>query len=272
MSIMSKPNGNKQQNGNGSKEITKVDEQPSGLAIPDDVMSLFPKMEETAPLQREFFSSPYVQFMDTRSAKYADVVQKLGGTPPGTPVLILPTGDMYRLDNMQFWLTPFRFQHWSVINDKNELLQSAVNVDQVPSDGKRWNEFIESIAIVMTHDGPMPTRIGWKTTKCNAAHDVYKALDDVVNAPQKFASISVDHAAAMQAIPLPWLRAYGIIQLKAGKGDYDYIAANAMVKATSAGQYAAIAQMLANADTKRILQTCIEGHNERITEVKKKCI
>lgn len=243
----------------------------SNLAIPDDVLALFPKMEETAPLERDFFSSPYIQFVDTRARNLADIIQKLGQVPNGTPVLHLPDGRKYRLDNMQVWLSPFRFQHWSVINDKNELLQCALMLDNVPNDNKTWNEFVETVAVVMTHDGPCAARIGWKTTKTPAAHEIYNALEEATKLPEKWGAYSVDHAASL-AIPIGWLRAYGVIQLKAGKGTYDYVQANSQVKPTSAGQYGSIVKFMQAVEGKRMLQSCIDSHKEREQEVKKKCI
>lgn len=244
----------------------------SALALADDVLGMIPDVQSMAPIERELYSSPYLQFMDPRAKNYGDAVQKLGQLPVGTPVLILPGGIMYRLDNPQVWLTPFRFQHWSVINDKNQLLQSALLSENVPQDGKKWNEFVETVAIVMTHDGPIPARVGFKTVKTPAAHDIYGSLNECVNNPAKWQAQSVDHAAACSAIAQAWLRLHGVITLKAGKGDYDYIQANASVKPTSAGQYAAIVTMLNSEAGKKYLAACIEGHKEREIEVKKKCI
>lgn len=248
------------------------DVKPSPIALAADVLALIPDVQAMAPLQRELFTSPYVQFMDSRAGNYSDVIQKIGNVPAGTPVLIFPDGRVYRLDNMQYWLTPFRFQHWSVLDQKNTPLQSAVDVDKIPNDGKRWAEFVETVALVMTPDGIFPARIGFKTTKTPAAHEVYNSLNECINNPDKWAAQSVDHATAMAIIPQAWLRMHGIVQLKTGKGDYDYIQANATVKPTSAGQFATIVAALNHPDCKKLLQSCIEGHNERIEEIKKKCI
>lgn len=241
-----------------------------------DAMALFTAPQEAppAPLQSSSEKTPYVAFFHPLNKIAADIIGKLGKVPEGVPILVRPDGSMERLDNMKFWVCPGYLQHFSSIDDSNGILQSKL---ENPKD-YTFGEHVETVCMVSTMKGIEPARITFRSTKCPAAHNIIDEQHAASNG-EVWAQNGPDHAAAVAAIAQPWLRVMGGITLEnkvakkpnpKTKQCMPYVQANAMCKPTSGGMYQALVKSAQEHGP--AIQSCLDAHNDRITEVRSKVI
>jgi hypothetical protein len=232
------------------------------------------------PLQKQGSGTPYIYFAHPKSDSYGDLCIVLKHKPAeGTPILVTPKDDgegniseeTYALPGMRFFLVPNMVQHYSTVNDKNEVQHAVFPPNRAPDYEHR--EHVEGLVFAFYPGGITPARLTFRGPKCMAAHSM--SNEAIAAQGAAWAAKSPDHATAVAGIPKAWQRVVGTITLtqetaKKASGNppqkRQYIIADVNPLPASAADYG----MLRAALAEKVTELTLESFNRRITEVRSK--
>lgn len=137
-------------------------------------------------LKPEVSACNYVQFLNSKSGKYADVLGSLGIKPKDwvadTPVLHTVTGPVL-LSPFRYFLTTQFFQHFSEFDDRYEILSSMMDIDEKP--GREFTECVEALIVVVVPPGGshkaeryFPAHMNFRGTKAAAFHTLNTHINE----------------------------------------------------------------------------------------------
>ena len=140
-----------------------------------------PKSTALAPMGRKPLLRPttqagcnYLQFLNTKAEKRGEICDQLkmksSQVPNDAPIVHTGTGPIL-CDPFRYVVTSQFFQHFSETDNKYQILNSVMDVDESP--GGDFKEYVEVILIVFPPKGqPVPVHAGLKTTKTGLFHKV----------------------------------------------------------------------------------------------------
>lgn len=216
-----------------------------------------------------FQGSAYVAFISTRSSSFGKLAVHIPDLGEGDPVLILPEPNKPRK------LTPFRFyflrafQHFSEVDNGGGLVRSTFDIEEARRDRKLL-EHVETVLLVMDGSEMFAARCTFKTTKVNAIHVAQKTLKMAQTAD--WGKQGPDYQATL-GIHDPRLRFTTTVTLKAGVGrasGLKYVAANGVVKPSTAGDFSVVGKYLQDAKFIQSLDRVVESWEGRRREIEGK--
>lgn len=191
-----------EQNDPPRTEVTPVDRQQ---LLPDWIRSDVPNVQTQDRIE-QWATAPFVHIAQPKSQDYwAKLLQRFGSVKEGQAFLFMEGDQIIKLDPFRFSVALCRQFFVRMSGNGKEILETRKGDPGV----KAFKERMVAMVIVY-HDGKaIPATCEFRSTKCNAAHTAFNALEAAGR--EDWASKSPEHALTLQ-LPKPFQRYYVVAE------------------------------------------------------------
>lgn len=213
----------------------------------------------------ERFIAPYITFTHpNRKDEWKKICDKFKDVQDGDMFLI-ESGNITRLTTLKAsWMC--HQQYWCLTNPAGEI--TGTSFVEAPSP---YKEHIEAVVLVHLEDRIVPANIGFRTTKCGAAHDMAVALQDCQSAA--WADRSAAHRETL-AVGQPFGRFIGFIGIGPTRTSKStgmpYRPTQCNVQPTGAPEWRLLKQFSEDLNAQKQLNDAADRFTSRINEMKGK--